>query len=40
MLELKTGQPAPFKVPDREGCLMEIGYPTGGLNVLVQYPDT
>lgn len=39
MLEIKTGQPAPFKVPDSEGCLMEIGYPTDGLNVLVQFPD-
>lgn len=34
-----VGKPAPFKVPDREGCLLEIGYPTTGMNVLVQYPN-
>lgn len=38
MIELKVGQVAPFPVPDRAGCLMEIGFPAKGLNVLAQYP--
>lgn len=36
---IHVGKPAPFNVPEREGCLIEIGYPTNGLNVLVQYPN-
>ncbi len=38
-IEVTAGQPAPFNVPDREGCMVEVGYPTPELNVLVQYPD-
>lgn len=38
-MTIQVGKPAPFKVPDSEGCLIEIGYPTDGLNVLVQYPN-
>ncbi|WP_045222055.1 hypothetical protein [Desulfonatronum thioautotrophicum] len=34
-----VGKPAPFKVPDQEGCMLEIGYPTSGMNVMVQYPN-
>lgn len=36
---IQVGKPAPFEVPDREGCMIEIGYPTNWLNVLVQYPN-
>lgn len=39
IMTIQVGKPAPFKVPDREGCLIEIGYPTNGLNVLIQYPN-
>lgn len=39
VMTIQVGKPAPFKVPDREGCLLEIGYPINGLNVLVQYPN-
>ena len=38
MTSLKIGRPAPFDVPAREGCMMEIGYPLPGLNVMCQYP--
>ena len=39
MTELKVGHPAPFNFPTREGCMMEIGYPVDGLNVMLQYPN-
>jgi hypothetical protein len=39
IMSIQVGKPAPFKVPDREGCMLEIGYPANGLNVLVQYPN-
>ncbi len=38
LVTVAVGEPAPFIVPDREGCMMEIGYPTPGMNILVQYP--
>jgi len=39
VMTIQVGKPAPFRVPDREGCMVEIGYPINGLNVLVQYPN-
>lgn len=32
-----VGKPAPFKVPNQEGCMLEINYPAYGMNVLVNY---
>ncbi len=38
-LKIQVDRKAPFKVPDREGCLLEIGYPMNGMNVMIQYPN-
>ena len=32
-----VGKPAPFKVPNQEGCMLEINYPAYGMNVVVNY---